>query len=244
MPRKVYTLPDTPPPSDPPTLPEPQITLAAQKLPTPPTTERRPAQANKALHQPSTPPKNPSAEVKLTPSKTAIRRSIPPVNDASSRARGISTPSPNLPPPRLSQVPSASHPPETPKSHLSQAIPRPPTRAPSSAARWSSRPLNTQIFPPAGQPGLKHSTPLRRDGSADDDEPLSRESSPLLRFSQIEPSRIVMGTSSQRPPPARFSPHKILSQRESSGDEFFNSQFNFDRQLKEITSFMEGDIAN
>ncbi|KAF8595794.1 hypothetical protein BDV93DRAFT_528417 [Ceratobasidium sp. AG-I] len=193
---------------------------------------------------PSTPPIHHLVEVQSIPAKTGIRGSPPTGNSAPPWVRTVSTPSPNLPPPRiLSQIPNALHPPETPKSQASQAFPHPPTRIPSSAIRWSSRPISTG-FPTASQTAPKYSTPVRRHGSPEDEEPLSRESSPLLRFSQLDPSRIVMGTPSQRPPLPRFSPDKILSQRGSSGDGFFNSQFNFDRELNEISNFMEDDIAN
>ncbi|KAG9098390.1 hypothetical protein FS749_003922 [Ceratobasidium sp. UAMH 11750] len=196
---------------------------------------------------PSTPQAVRSVAVDLVPTKSSVGRILMPADAEVLLSARSPTPTPARPPPssqvaRSSQAPRQSHglsqsastyPPETPKSQLTHSIPELPARALGSVVRCPSQVTRgPQIFP-------RHSTPIQL-GSMGEDEPPSRDPSPLLRFSQRTPSQIQKA-SSQRP---RFSPSKILSQHESSGDDFFDSQVNLDRQFRDITDFMEDDIAN
>ncbi|KAG9086682.1 hypothetical protein FRC06_002982 [Ceratobasidium sp. 370] len=202
---------------------------------------------------PSTPQAVRSVDVDLLPARTSVGRMLMPADAEALLSARSPTPTPARPPPssqaaRSSQAPRQSYTPglsrtastylpETPKSQLTQSAPEPPARALGSVVRRTSlMARGPQIFP-------KHSTPMRQPGSMGEDEPLSRESSPLLRFSQREPSQIRKASPSRRQF-SRFSPSKILSQHESSGDDFFDSQVNLDRQFRDITDFIEGDIAN
>ncbi|KAG8740378.1 hypothetical protein FRC10_004387 [Ceratobasidium sp. 414] len=202
---------------------------------------------------PSTPQAVRSVEVDLVPTRASVGRMLMSTDAEVLLSARSPTPTPARPPPfsqatRYSQAPrqlratglsqiASTYPPETPKSQLTQSIPGPPARTLGSAVRCPSQMARgPQIFP-------RHSTPMRQPGSMGEDEPLTRESSPLLRFSQREPSQVQKATPSHRQLP-RFSPSKILSQHESSGDDFFDSQVNLDRQFRDITDFIEGDIAN
>ncbi|QRW00985.1 hypothetical protein RhiJN_29003 [Ceratobasidium sp. AG-Ba] len=201
---------------------------------------------------PATPQGVRAVNIELLPSKTSVGRPImPPDADILNSTRSP-TPTPLVPrpgsqvprssqAPRASQVPTAlfhsgdpTNPPETPKAPLNQTSSVPPARPHESALRQPRlSSTSAQIFP-------RHSTPARPPGYVGEDSP-SRETSPLFRFSQREPTQIPKPSPS-RPP--RFSPSKILSQHiGSSGDEF-ESQLNVDRQLQDITDFMEEDITS
>ncbi|KAG9124153.1 hypothetical protein FRC07_012641 [Ceratobasidium sp. 392] len=201
---------------------------------------------------PSTPQAARALDIALVPAKTSVGRTLLPPDAESLHDARSPTPTPARPPPssqvprssqfpgpsetpRLSQTASITHPPETPRSQYSQPMPHPPGRALTSAARRPSKlsPRGPQIFP-------KQSTPVRL-GSFGDDDPLSRETSPLLRFSQRDPSQVQKNSSHRHLP--RFSPSKILSEHESSGDDFFDSQVNLDRRFQDITDFIGDDIA-
>ncbi|KAG8727622.1 hypothetical protein FRC12_022358 [Ceratobasidium sp. 428] len=202
---------------------------------------------------PSTPLAVRSLDVELVPAKTSVGRTLIPADAEVLHDARSPTPTPARPPassqvPRSSQFPAPSQssrlsqtaiiafPPETPKSHCALPVPELLGHPLASVARRPSKLCSQgpQIFP-------QQSTPIPL-GSLGEDEPLSRETSPLLRFSQREPSQIQKSASQRHPP--RFSPSKILSEHDSSGDDFFNSQLNLDRRFEDIAEFMGDDIAN
>ncbi|QRW15478.1 hypothetical protein RhiLY_14477 [Ceratobasidium sp. AG-Ba] len=201
---------------------------------------------------PATPQGVRAVDIELLPSKTSGSRPIvPPDADMLNSVRSP-TPTPVVPrpasqvprssqAPRMSQVSAiipqstnSSNRPETPKAQLTRAPTEPPARPHGSALRQPRlSPTGPQIFP-------RHSTPARPPGYVGEDSP-SRETSPLFRFSQREPTQIPKSSPS-RPP--RFSPSKILSQHDGSSGDEFESQLHVDRQLQDITEFIQEDITS
>ncbi|KAB5588773.1 hypothetical protein CTheo_7791 [Ceratobasidium theobromae] len=188
---------------------------------------------------PSTPPSAFHVDVKLIPAKTSAGRPLVPVDYDPPSPDRSPTPTPSMPPPSRigSQVISGSRPPETPVSvsqrtfihNLQQASARTSASQHRRSARQVS-PRGLKILS-KGQPS-KHAVSVRRPRSRG--STASRGSSPLVQVSKVA----LKG--SQMPP---RPPQGTLSQRESS-EEYYNSQFNFDRQFQDITRFMEDDLAN
>lgn len=233
------------PPSGQSSPPSPRNTAPSEPGPPPPDSS---STVISGPVSPATPPPSDRVDVDLVPAKTSTGRPLVPIDyDKSSPARSP-TPTPSMPPPSRigSQMVTTSRPPETPASQrtLMEELQQVSALASGSQVRQlakSRSPRGLRIFPTPSQPRPKHSTPALRPNRRRPSEP--RDSDLRIRLSQM-PDETTLGplTASQIPP--RFSQDIAPSQRESSGEEFYDSQLDFDNQLQDITRFIEDDIGN